>query len=122
MKNIIFISTHNASRGKGASVRVHSKECAIKRGILHKYLQYSEVDNEKYSNAIEQMSLDEFREIFTDDDVKIMTNNGLLNYYPNGIIKYGKYLYDGKNDKYPIFRKEVYLAYGVAFDEYGSKK
>lgn len=123
MNKLVFIKTFRASRGKGASVRVYSKDAFVE-GKAHadRYTQWGIADSDKFSDHVCSMHVDKFEEYFTNVEIEEMKENGMLSYYPQGIGKSysgGGYMDNGVEAKFPIFRKEVYLKYGVALDPKG---
>lgn len=110
-----FVNTVNDGRGgKMATVRIINKELFMSSTInnLDRKTQYGKMDGSR-TYALGEMSLDKFEEVFTIEDVKKMKENGLMEYYPKGKLSYsGNFVFKGTPDKYPIFKKEVYVKYG----------
>lgn len=117
MNQYIFIKTYNGSRGKGASVHTYPKESFLDGEIATyhiRLLQVAKIGNT--SKGLFEVGLTEFEDIFNADDIDKLQNDGVLDYYPKG-----EYIkpHISTPDRYPIFKKEIYVKYGV---QKGSKK
>lgn len=126
MCDVIFISQGNCSRGgKYSYCKLHSKKAVIDGEYKpDRYTQIGYIDG-CYTTQLCQIEVDGFENMFSQDEIVIMQNNGVLSYYPKGhrpLFRNGersKYIHDGVADKYPAFRAEVYKKYGVAYDPEG---
>lgn len=106
MKQIIFIRKYPGSRSGGsATVKIMTKEQFILCTIKDRYdLQYCYFSDEGYSNPMCRMSLEEFLEIFTKDEIEQMKALGKLDYSPDCSSMYAKY---------PMFSSKIYKKLGV---------
>lgn len=104
-----LIKTYNASRGKGANVKIERTEDICK--MAKRTLQLGKVGT--YSQGLYLVDIKTFEEAFTLDIIHNMQEHGTLDYYPNG-QEHSGHIFKSSTDKYPIFKKEVYLKYGVA--------
>lgn len=115
MADIVFIKTYNVGTGKGARVKVFNLDAVIQEEEkLDRYIQCAKI-NAEFSEQICKIGIKTFEKIFSYEDIEILKEKGLLNYYPEGRARYG-YFSERVLNKYPIFKKEVYIKYGKAFD------
>lgn len=112
MREVIFIRKYSTSRSGGsATVKLFSKEDFMNKEFdqpggwwysSRHDIQYCFIGG--YSNSISRMTIEEFESIFTDIEIKKMKDKKLLNYNTLG---------RNVEKKYPIFRKDIYLKYGI---------
>ena len=120
MSDVLFIETYNMDRGKSANVRVFDLYgVAYKNFELSRYTQYA-FSNGDISKPLCSISVTNFEKIFSKKDLELLEASGCFNYYPLGRER-RKYIYTGVEDKYPIFRKEIYLKYGHALGVHGEE-
>lgn len=118
-----FVQTYQRSKGQAAALTTHSLDYILNVApVIARKLQLSEIDSESKSEALYLVSLDTFEKVFSQQFIKKMQKKGVLDYYPNGIkCQNSDCISLDLIDKYPIFKKEVYLKYGIPYDEYKYK-
>lgn len=104
MGEYIFIRTYQGSRGKMANVTVMSlTSFAYNKFYADRGTQIAEIDGGN-SIPLREMNIEMFEKIFNPNLIKIMQENGRLDYYPAYICI---------SNMYPIFSAKVYKKYGV---------
>ena len=107
-----LIDTYNVSGGKGAKVRIDNVDEVLNYNSYNRTTQLGKVGD--WSQGLYLVNLETFEEAFSEELINKMQENGILDYYPDGKkIKGYNHIYNGITDKYPIFKKEIYLKYGI---------
>lgn len=117
---VVFIKKFPSSRSGGSAVvKVFSKPMFV-QGAITDYkgdilkdrnnIQYCKIG--ECSKAMCSMTVEEFEEIFTPEEIHEMTINGMLDYRS----KTSKRRYLSLDFKYPMFGAKVYAKYGLDLD------
>lgn len=106
-KQTLFIQKYPSCRSAGsATVKLMTKEEFIKCTFKDRYdLQYCVFSKSGYSNPMCSMTIDEFLEIFSKDEIEQLKALGKLNYCDDTRCLLCQ--------KYPMFSAKIYKKFGV---------
>ena len=103
---VVFIQQFPTSRGRRhADMNVYSKQSFIEGKVpaSRHLIRLAVVDSG--SICIKNVSLQQFEELFTREEIKVMQSNGVLNYYPH--------VDNTLDQKYPMFQSSIYQKHGI---------
>lgn len=106
MSQVVFVRQHLTSRGRRhADMQVFSKQSFIDGVITpHRNLvRIAFVDGE--SMGVKSLTLKQFEEVFTREEIRAMQANGVLDFYP--------FIENNVEQKLPMFQASIYQKHGI---------